>query len=335
MVFTIRNEYYEKFNKCLKPKNKSGNCVEVLFLKKNDTMFKIWIPLEKMIEMNEFLIKNSIHGEMNFLVYQSILRHNYINLLDYYIKNPNMLDHNWKRYSNYLLLYKACELSNICTIKFLLDNTSNSGIYKALEQICSFDKILPNGQLEITSNLCKNHIEIVKLLLKKLNDLSYNIDSSSCYNLFRSAIRSNEPKIIKLLIGHGLNINEHVNDLLKNAFTSKSMNVADFLFEIGGFMDIYFKDFKFYVMADCVESVKFIFDHYDIKQKWIDDVFVKFDDYSDGPILMKRNFVAMLQLFIDNGANIKEYGERICDEFQKSGKYELARHLRKNGIECM
>jgi hypothetical protein len=336
-TFIIKIECYEKIKKKIietgnefKIKINNDNYIDILVLKELDDKSHIDIPLENMIELDMFLIENNIEAEIDFIVYKSILRHNYVNLLDYYIKNPKRLDHNWSHYSDDMLLSQSCGLSNMNTVIFLLEKTSGKGICKTLETICSFNKILPNGQLGTASNLYKNQIEIIKLLLDKLNDLSYDINYSSSYNLFKAAMRSNNPKIIKLLINYGLNINEYRNELLRAAFTGRCMEVADFLFESGGSMDIYFSDLKFHVKTNSVERVKFIFNHYDIEQKWIDNIFVKFNKYSRCPIIfLGQKCVGMLQIFIDNGANIKKYGQKVCDEFETSKKYDLANYLKK------
>ena len=98
----------------------NGNYISVLTLDRCDEEFRIQTILENMIEMDKFINEKNIEAKIDFIVYKNILRHNDINLLDYYVKNPLHLNYDWVHFSEHMLLYEACVESNINVIKFLL-----------------------------------------------------------------------------------------------------------------------------------------------------------------------------------------------------------------------
>ena len=79
-----------------------------------------------------------------------------------------------------------------------------------------------------------------------------------------------------------------------------------------------------------VEMVKFLFDEFfidafDVDQEWIDNIFLNSEKYS----------TEVVQLFIENGANIEKYGKKLYIKAKKNNNYHnnnyhLAEYLKKN-----
>ena len=300
--FEIHSKSSKKFKKYITQTNdktrlKIGNhtyidLVDYWFA--NNIYFEI-CP-EDFIEFHQFIRKRKIAGGFSNGIYK-LVEKNYIDLIDYLIGINFEYCSNYNQPSNEIitnLFWIACEISGTYMIKCLLEQVDDN-----------FDK----SQGFIFA--CKRgDIEIISMLLDELDHGILDFNKS-----LRHAIISGNLEVIKLLIEQGANINLYKNVFLQEAIKNNFSDIAEFLLSIGADITVIDNDNMICCMkSNHVDIVEFLLNKLDYDQKWIDNVFISSCDCSP----------EIVQLLIDNGANVKKYGDELC---RKAMKYNI--HLAK------
>ena len=249
---------------------------------------------EDFIEFHQFIRKQKIVGGFNGGIRKLVEK----NLVDYLIGiNFECCDSSDQRpvYRIIEILFlDACEISTANVIKSLLERINNNSVKSV-----GFNEACERGD-----------IEIISMLLDELDHSILNFNESLHY-----ALDSGNLQVIKKLIEHGANINLYKNRLLVKAIKNNFSDITEFLLSKGA--DIGKNEIIYCMESNHVDTVEFLLNKLVFDQGSIDDMFVGSCDYSP----------EIVQLLIDNGANVKKYGDELCRDAMKKGNMHLVKYL--------
>lgn len=271
----------------------------------NNELKYVKIAFEHMIDFNEFLIKKKISAIMDAYIC-NVLQYDNIELLEYYIENSE------KEYDE--VLSYAWEYNNLITIKFLLEGASYYGIYNILRFNC-----------------LKLDISVIELFLQELKKDKNNFDCyiSDKYLIFK-IIRNNDMMVIKLFKKYGFNFfyngcdSYNINDLLVEAVINNLIDMATYLLEQDADPDeLDFDHLRTCCRSNYMEACDFMLENVSYTEKMINSIFIGEGTY----IGVERSNPEIVQLLIDNGADVKKYGEQLRKKAKKVKNYHLVKYL--------
>lgn len=310
VTFHIKRKCYDKFKKYIIGNKKimlsENDFIDILFLHNFSGYIRIDIPINNMIKFGKLLVKKNIMGKIFYdsELTETLLTHNLVDSLKYLIENTSV-DHTD-------LLKDACKLSNKNTINFLLERLTNIDTFKIFVSECS-----------------NNNIEVIELFLEHLkddeddnNDFIRNIND---FDNIQEFIKCDNQLILKIIASYGMDIaslyKHNRDDLLRQAITNNLINSADFLLDNGADIDLDYYDIEYCAKLNYIEAIDFLLDNYIcLDQEYIDDLFISSINYS----------TEMIQLLIDNGANIKKYGKKVYNRAKKINNYHVMDYFKKS-----
>jgi Ankyrin repeats (3 copies) len=303
ITYTFRTKKdYSKFrtyldNDSLELKIRPNNIIQVYYF--DDYSNHIQINVEDLIELHDFLTKKNISGSIDNEDIRDcqtiLLENNYIDILDYLIENNFVTDRHFG-----VMLIHACTLSNTDTISYLLkycDDIDHFDKYCALDAACR-----------------RGGVEIVAFLLEKINYTQTNLNGVLC-----STVKGNSLNTLKLLIENGADIHSN-NELLCVSMEKNSIDIMEYLLSNGAdITTLTDEQIEYSIEKNHVERIELLLNRLNRDQKWIDNIFKRSAKYS----------VEMVQLLVDNGANVKKYRKQVCEAAKRENNNHLVEYLKK------
>lgn len=103
------------------------------------------------------------------------------------------------------------------------------------------------------------------------------------------------------------------NMLFNKALQHNYVDVANYLFKLDALITINYKFLKKCAKKNSVDSMEFIYNHFDVQQKWTNKLFIKSYKYS----------VEITKVLINCGANIRKYGKQLYDNAKSTTNAKL------------
>ena len=253
----------------------------------------VYVSINDAISFHKFLEKKNICCV--FDSYDTLIENKRLDIYEYFLEN-SLVDY------EYLFCY-AFVWSNMDVVKILLDYADPDDIYEALVDYCS-----------------KCDIGIIKLFLDKVSN--YPIFKERTHEqLLHNIIKEDDPQLLKLCLKYDIDLDRYFDDLLEIALEKGLINIAEYLsrfnYGVSTDPDGYI---KYWAKKDRPDMVEFLFKLYEgcFGQEWLDKRLLNSEKYSE----------EVVQLFIDNGADIEKYGKQLYKKARKNKNFDLARYIK-------
>ena len=285
----------------------------------------IRIYIKDAMEFIKFLKKHNINAILLHIgsIFNDLIKNNCIDLLDNLIniyQNNNSFFDKASDPSNYSLNI-ACINANLNTIIYLLKNMD----YTRGNKIHAFYLACKRGDIEIV-NILLNELDMSPLAgLTWSREIGDFLDPRSlshwnCYFSLLCSIKSDNWRIVELLLNHARNSNFdlNANNFLVEAIKYNSVDIVDLLIKKGADPNIiqinYIIDYMKLNNLDMMECLINKFN-----QTRIDKFFIDSSECS----------IEMVELLINANANVKQYGKKLCLSAKESNNNNLAEYLKR------
>lgn len=116
-----------------------------------------------------------------------------------------------------------------------------------------------------------------------------------------------------------IDIDKYYDELIEIALGDGLVSVAEFIAERYDVCTDPEGYLKYHSNKNNTEMVEFMFNNFDFEQKWIDNLFINSQKYC----------IDVVQIIIDNGANLEKYGKQLRDKAKENENYHLANYLKE------
>lgn len=307
------NNYFEKRGTGRILKINNNVSIDILKYEIIDQITYVTIYIDDFIKFHEFVVAmdtvfisyGQIRNDTQWKYMYYLVEHDRIDILDYlrnyYLENIEWIDMGdiFTKY-DYDLVIHAAGFANIETFRYLFNVACVSIDNSKTLELCLL-------------NTCKNgNYENAQLLLNKLK-----YPEISKIIALMSAVDQDHLNIIDLLVEHKTMI--FPKDYFRDAFMRNSSDVALYFLSKGGSIDDITDDDVWHcIWSNHLDSMELLFNLRHFEQNEINDMFIN----------AKNCTPEMVQLFLDNGANIEKYGKELLRKAKKCTNDGLAGYLK-------
>lgn len=309
---TELRKYVTNNNTILKTKNNKVN-LHTHEIKASGTYFAV--DIDDLKETLKFLLKNFpqccyflLDKNFDKEFARILLEENRIELIEYLIKKDAYPHYHYPADNNYItgetnstvmvygLLTESIHRNGVM-LDFLFDTFHKSLIYE--DYIHLLSRILmiacKNGDLQSTSIILGRYAKY--------------FDSPKLYCAAVSAIETGLVALLDCLVNFGFNLGHYKNHLLSRALIFDQPDIADYLILKGASIEsLKHKDFVEILKKNNINSMQWLFIQFEFQQEQIDNLFMK----------CHKNSVEMVELFVNQGANVKKYGKKLLGKVKKN-----------------
>lgn len=319
IAFKMSSSQYAKISTHLKTLNqelkfeisKNFN-INVFDLKKsgNDKCIRIYIDSHDFIEFDKFLLKNKVkhcthnrHYIWNLL--DELLELKSLDVIDYVIDNSDGFgdreSSDIDTVSITTLLCLVCKKGNADFIEYILN--------KFMEN----EEVIKDCKEDMLAACCEgDNLSGVELLLNKFEYNKHEL-RAALYS-----IHGDNLDIFKLLVEYGADIESHLDNLLCFSLKCNATNITIYLLSIGAKCSkVRMEEITFCISKNYLDSMEFLFGQMEFKPNVLEDMFVRVRS------------AEMIQLFVNNGIDIKKDGKKLYKYAQKKENYESAHHIKQ------
>lgn len=300
--FEFEKEQYDKLKKYLtNPRKKYSRTAYDIKLKNKYIIIEIkdcecYVLIDDAISFYKFMEENDIDCNFEDYSYETLINNNRLDVYEYFVKYEQHY---------YLHFCGAIRLMNMDAVKILLEYAND--IYDTYNILVKY--------------YSKCSIDIIELFLDKIKD-NPDMDYWDYRKLLCALIKEDDPEILKLCVNKDIDVRNFSGDLFDVVFSEGLINVAEYLVNIGCSIETdHYGYIKYWADRDRYDMVDFLFKEYgnDLEQEWLDQMLLNSEKYSED----------IIQLFIDNGADINKYGPKLYKKLRQNKNYELAKYIKK------
>lgn len=325
LYFIVKTNNVADLEKYLNNNNKSlrikKNCnIDVFSYDENHDSSRFSIHMDNFIEINEFMRKTFL--ESNYIVipvnpddkfFELLIQEERIGLIDYFFKNCSdtnyyeTADFRYQKKMIAKLLHESINQNGIL-LEYLLDILDH---YKNQLDVKEIKNIL--------SNACQTgNIRSIQLVLDKFISKFGYLKEYLLYNAAVDIISIGIVSLLEFLQGYGISIVLHGLKFLRYAITFGNPQMADHLLSQGADMTgITYEDIEEFVKDSRVDGMRWIFTQLEFEQDQIDDLFLHC--YESDP--------EMVELLIEQGADLKKYKKKLLKKAKNENNKELVQYL--------
>jgi hypothetical protein len=306
----ILTKGYEKIKKYVSFKGRNDAIIKInnkilinatIFI--HDSHTSIYLLADNVVELNNFLVLKGIDFDIDHTTASEyILEKNEFDIFDCIINN------NPDKYID--LLLESYRLSNAQAIQYLTDNFSTNEI--------SYENKLQSMK-EIFVEYEHYGIGIIKLLLEKMED---NDDFEKLINSFDMCMylaMCTDLETLQLFVSYGTKFKKYMNTMYFIAIKHNSIDIAEYLRAKGATCFFTVDNIIKCAENNYIDAMDFICGKCETDLKWIDYVFMDSEEYS----------IEIVEILVNNGANVKKYGEKLYKKAKKCKNNHLAEYLRE------
>lgn len=325
-----------KINDILKLRIKKNMYIDVFTYEKDEELITFYISFDDFIGFYKYFLdiqfKNYEYGIMDDdLLLKSSSEWN---------RHVNIREESWKKF-----IYHVIEQNRIDVLNYLIDNKFFE--YKASAKHIFGNNVL-KGLVIDTCGLGNDSIfmylfERLKKMVDNVSDLgvefmlicaceygnfpnaaiilnNYKNHISHLTDYLINAVESGNLDIVKLLIECGARIEPRLDKLLRISLLNNFIDIVNFLLSKGANINkITEENIEDCVVSNHLDSIELLFGQREFDQNEIDRMF----------ICGRTCSAEMVELFVNNGANVKKYGKKLLRKAEKCENYALVKYLEK------